>query len=349
MSQKIIFQQLFEPESSTYTYLIADPKTQQAALIDPVREMVGRDLKLIDELGLKLIYVLDTHIHADHITGAGELRKKTKAKTGVSQNAGVDCVDIQLKDGDQLTLGDKKIQVLATPGHTDTCLSFYFEDRVFTGDALLIRGTGRTDFQQGSAERLYDSVTKKLFTLPDETLLYPGHDYKGFTSSTIGTEKKHNSRLGGERSKADFIKIMSELKLAHPKKIQEAVPANLSCGYSQDGRLLNPSMNDGVPEVSAEEVRQVQGKVRLIDVRRADEFNGELGHIQGAELATLGPELIELLEKGDREQEIVFVCRSGGRSGVATAESLQMGYAHSANMVGGMLYWNECQFPVEKK
>jgi glyoxylase-like metal-dependent hydrolase (beta-lactamase superfamily II) len=230
MNSGHIFFQLFDSESSTYTYLIADSHSREAALIDPVLEHTERDLRLIDELGLKLKYILDTHVHADHITGAGEIRNKTGAKTGLSKSAQVECVDIPLTDGQELFLGDKKIQVLATPGHTDSCMSFYFEDKVFTGDALLIRGTGRTDFQQGSAEKLYDSVHSKIFTLPDNTLVYPSHDYKGQTSSTIALEKKFNARLGGAQTKADFIKTMSQLKLADPKKMHEALPANLACG-----------------------------------------------------------------------------------------------------------------------
>lgn len=225
-----IFYQLFEHESSTYTYLIGDSQTKEVALIDPVLETIERDLKLIQELGVKLKYVLDTHIHADHITGAGEIRKRTCAKTAVSAASNVTCADLLLKDGDELTLGDKKIKVLATPGHTDTCMCFLFENRVFTGDALLIRGCGRTDFQQGSSDRLYESVHQKLFSLPDSIQVYPAHDYKGQTSTTIEMEKKFNPRLGVKMSKADFVKIMSELNLANPKKIHEAVPANLACG-----------------------------------------------------------------------------------------------------------------------
>lgn len=230
MNQKNIFYQLFEHESSTYTYLIADSVTQEAAIIDPVLETADRDLKLIEELGLKLKYILETHIHADHITGAAKIREKTGAKTAVSEKSQVTCADILLKDGHELLLGDKKIKALATPGHTDSCMSFFFEDKIFTGDALLIRGTGRTDFQQGSSERLYDSVHQKLFSLPETVQVYPAHDYKGQTSSSIGIEKKFNPRLGSGKSKNDFVKIMSELKLAQPKKIHEAVPANMACG-----------------------------------------------------------------------------------------------------------------------
>lgn len=348
MKNDTLFFQLFEPESSTYTYLIADKKTKEAALIDPVINTVDRDMKLVDELGLRLMYVLDTHVHADHVTAAGEIRKRTKAKTAVSQDAGVQCIDIPLEDGQELTLGDKKITVIATPGHTNTCMSFYFDGMVFTGDSLLIRGTGRTDFQQGSAEKLYDSIHGKLFKLPDETKVYPGHDYRGQTVSTIELEKTFNPRLGKGKSKEDFQKIMSELKLDNPKKIHEAVPANLLCGEVKSGKVLHPQVVDGIPETTCEEVLAQIGKVRLIDVRRPDEYNNELGHIEGAELVTLGPDLTALLEKGDRNQEIVFVCRSGGRSGQAAAESIRLGYKSAINMVGGMIRWNELKQPIKK-
>ncbi len=227
MNYDIVFHQLYEPESSTYTYLIADKKTKEAAIIDPVLEMVDRDLKLVDELGLKLKYILDTHIHADHITAADEIRKRTSAKTAVSVDAEVPSVDIPLQDGQELNLGEKNIKVIATPGHTNTCLTFKFQNMIFTGDALLIRGCGRTDFQQGSSDKLYDSVQGKLFALPDETIIFPGHDYRGHTSSSIGEEKKYNPRLSTSKSKVEFGKIMAELKLANPKKIHEAVPANV--------------------------------------------------------------------------------------------------------------------------
>jgi sulfur dioxygenase len=353
LASDFIFQQLFEHESSTYTYLIADKKTKEAAIIDPVLETVDRDIKLIEEMGLKLIYALDTHIHADHITGAGELRKRLGIKTAVSQNAGVECVDIPLEDGQELLIGNKKIKVIATPGHTNTCLSYYFEGMVFTGDALLIRGCGRTDFQQGDSDTLFYSVREKLFKLPDDTVLYPGHDYRGHTSSTIGTEKKHNPRLKESISKDDFKKTMAELKLANPKKIHEAVPANLLCGKTTDNRVLHPQVADGIPEVSVEDVNlhsleSQAKKIKLIDVRRPDEFNNELGHIAGARLVTLGPELTKFLEDGDRSDEIVFICRSGARSGNATAESIRLGYKKTVNMVGGMIRWNEKKFLTER-
>ncbi len=230
MTRDFVFYQLFEAESSTYTYLIADQLTKDAAIIDPVLETAERDLKLIEEAGLNLKYILDTHVHADHITGAARIREATGAQTAISQYAGVVCADIFLKDNDELYLGKHRVIVLETPGHTDSCLSFSFQDMVFTGDALLIRGCGRTDFQQGSAERLYTSIRTKIFSLPQQTIIYPAHDYRGQTSSTVELEKKWNPRLGLQRSKDDFIKIMAELKFSEPKKIVEALKANMACG-----------------------------------------------------------------------------------------------------------------------
>lgn len=355
MTKEVIVHQIFEHQSSTYTYIIADSKSREAAIIDPVLETVERDIKWIEEMGLKLIYALDTHIHADHITGAGEFRKRLNIKTGVSHVAGVSCVDIPLEDGQELLLGDKKIRVIATPGHTNTCVSYYFEGMVFTGDALLIRGCGRTDFQEGSSENLFKSVREKLFSLPEDTIVYPGHDYRGFTSSTIKSEKLFNPRLKESIGLDDFKKIMSELKLANPKKIHEAVPANLTCGQVKSSREFNPQIVDGIPEVNPKELYAhissglLNKKVKLIDVRRPDEFNAELGHIDGAQLVTLGPDLTKYLETGDRSEEIVFICRSGGRSGNATAESIKMGYKFTVNMAGGMIRWNEEKLPTLKK
>ncbi len=339
MKPSTLFYQLFEHESSTYTYIIADAASKEAAIIDPVISTVDRDLNLIEELGLKLKYVLDTHIHADHITGAGEIRQRTGALSAVSVHAHVNCVDKALHHGDQLFLGDKLIQALETPGHTDSCMSFVFDNKVFTGDALLIRGCGRTDFQQGSAEKLYDSVHSKLFTLPDDIQVYPAHDYKGQTASTIELEKKFNPRLGLNKSKSDFVHTMSNLKLADPKKIHEAVPANLACGQN----LQRPQR-----EITTEQTRLRLENAAIIDVRRPDEFNNELGHINGAHLVTLGPELTQFLEQGDRSQEIIFVCRSGARSGQALNESVKLGYNSTLNMVGGMTRWNELKFPIQR-
>jgi len=228
----MIFHQLFEQESSTYTYLLADEDTKEAILIDAVLETAERDLKLITELGLKLKYLLDTHIHADHITGAGTLRAKTGAKTAVSSGANVQCVDVTLNDGDELKFGKYTLKALSTPGHTNSCMTFYTEGMLFTGDVLFIRGTGRTDFQLGDSRKMYHSIHDKLFTYPEGTKIYPGHDYKGMSYSTVGDEKKFNPRVGGGKSEDEFVQIMNELKLANPKKIDIAVPANLKCGLN---------------------------------------------------------------------------------------------------------------------
>jgi len=338
--------QLFDSQSSTFTYIIFDPKLKEAAVIDPVFEMVARDLKLIEEMGLKLRYILDTHIHADHITGAGELRRLTGAKTAISKDANVSCGDISLEDGQELVIGNYKVKAISTPGHTAGCMSYYFEGHVFTGDALLIRGCGRTDFQQGSSKTLFVSITKKLYLLPEETVICPGHDYRGFTRSTIGLEKRFNLRLNINVSEENFIKTMSELRLADPKKIHEAVPANIACGMATRKRYLQPQISDGIPEVSVHQVLENRLNVTLIDVRRSDEFNGEYGHVQGAKLITLGPDLMGYMESADKENEIVFICRSGGRSGQATAVAQELGFKYAVNMLGGMITWNLQHLPV---
>lgn len=222
--------QLFDIETSTYTYLVWDDLTCEAALIDSVKEQVERDLRLIRELNLNLKYLLETHIHADHITGAAQLRKATSAKAVIHENAKNDCADLLVKNGDTLSLGKHLISVLHTPGHTDTDISYLIEGAVFTGDALLIRGCGRTDFQSGDAAQLYDSITQKLFTLPGNTIVYPGHDDKGLLTSTIKEERDYNSRLGGNRNKEAFIHVMNSLDLDPPRNMVHAVPGNLKCG-----------------------------------------------------------------------------------------------------------------------
>ncbi len=224
--------QLFEEETSTHTFLLFDKDTMEAVLIDGVKEKADRDLKLIEELGLKLKYCLETHVHADHITSADDIRAKTGAAVVYGNDAGVDCADILLPDGEGLTFGSIKVKALSTPGHTNGCTTYQIENMIFTGDTMLIRGCGRTDFQQGSSQKLYESVTQKLFTLPDDTLVYPAHDYKGLWVSTIGEEKKYNPRLGGGNTLEQFVDIMDNLNLAYPKKIDASVPANMKCGKS---------------------------------------------------------------------------------------------------------------------
>lgn len=237
----MLFRQLFDPDTSTYTYLLADRDTKEAVLIDPVREQADRDAALIEELGLTLLYTLETHVHADHVTGGGLLRQRLGSRTVVSRHGGAECADVQVDDGDVIRFGRHALEVRATPGHTDGCVTYVTSDHkmAFTGDALLIRGSGRTDFQQGDARKLYQSVHEQIFSLPDDTLLYPGHDYKGRTVSTVGEEKALNVRFAG-KSEEDFVAIMRALDLPKPRYIDEAVPANLRCGLDDAAMSETP-------------------------------------------------------------------------------------------------------------
>uniref|UniRef100_A0A1A8SJ34 Persulfide dioxygenase ETHE1, mitochondrial n=1 Tax=Nothobranchius rachovii TaxID=451742 RepID=A0A1A8SJ34_9TELE len=229
----LLFRQLFEEESCTYTYLLADTETREAIIIDPVLETIDRDLRLIQELDLKLIVAVNTHCHADHITSSGLMKKRLVGlKSAISKFSGASA-DIQLAEGDKIKFGKHYLTVNNTPGHTDGCTTLVFGDQsmAFTGDSLLIRGCGRTDFQQGCADRLYESIHTKIFTLPDECLVYPAHDYLGQTVSTVGEERRFNPRL--TKTKEEFVKIMNNLNLPKPKKIDISVPANLVCGLHE--------------------------------------------------------------------------------------------------------------------
>ena len=226
----MLFKQFFEPDTSTFTYLLACEKTKQAVLIDTVESEVPVYLKELEAQGLKLVYTLETHVHADHVTGADTLRQKLGSKSVVHRDAGAMCGDLLVTDGVHIIVGTIDLEVRYTPGHTNGCISFFAGDRIFTGDSLLIGGCGRTDFQQGDSDQLYDSIHNQIFSLPDEVIVYPGHDYNGNTQSTVGEERKNNKRLGGVKSREDFIQIMSELKLAYPKYIGVALPANQACG-----------------------------------------------------------------------------------------------------------------------
>jgi glyoxylase-like metal-dependent hydrolase (beta-lactamase superfamily II) len=233
----MIFRQLFEPTASAYTYLIACQQTREAALIDPVLESVDRDLALLSELGVTLKYTIETHIHADHVTGADRLRDLTGSQTAVPEKSAARHVDVPIREGETIELGELRLEPLHTPGHTDDHHAYLLRStsawRVFTGDALMIDGCGRTDFQNGDAATLYRSVHDKLFSLPDETLVYPGHDYQQRQVSSIGQERARNPRLGGGRSVEEFVAIMTALNLPRPKKMDVAVPANLECGEVQ--------------------------------------------------------------------------------------------------------------------
>ncbi len=349
----MLFRQLYDAESSTYTYLLADPETRDAVIIDPVIEQADRDVELLRELGLTLRHVLDTHVHADHVTAASTLRDRLGCKTVVSEHAGVGCADMLVKEGDSIQFGGYGLDVRETPGHTSTCLTFVTRDRAmaFTGDALLIRGCGRTDFQQGDSRALYRSVHGKIFDLPETTLIYPGHDYKGRTVTSTAEERAFNPRLGGDKTEDEFVDIMSKLEMAYPKKIDEALPRNLRCGRAV--QAADPSLvcawgpitsQAGVPEVSPEWVRERQDEIRLVDVRERAELVGALGRIEGVEhvpLASLPGPLV-----ADDPRLVVTVCRSGVRSVTAARLLLDRGFPRVASMRGGMTAWNKQHLPV---
>src|SRR5258706_8700114 len=242
----MIFRQLFDQQSSTYTYLLADSLTREAVLIDPVFEHARRDAALIGELGVKLLFTLETHIHADHVTGASLLKRRLGSKIALSKASGAEGADRFLADGDLVAFGMRTLQALATPGHTGGCMSYVLDDRsrAFTGDALLIRGCGRTDFQQGSAAQLFHSVRERLFSLPDDFLLYPGHDYRGLSASSVGEEKKYNPRLALTILEADFTGYMTNLGLAHPKLMDVAGPADPTCFRPEKEDMANQPDHD---------------------------------------------------------------------------------------------------------
>lgn len=225
----MLFRQFFHQASSTYTYLIASGKGREAVIIDPVKEHLDYYLKAIEQLDLKLVRAIDTHTHADHITGLGELRDHTACITTMGEYSRAECVSHTMREDERLNIDGIVLRALYTPGHTHESFSLVMEDRVFTGDVLLIRGTGRTDFQGGDAEQSWDSIVNKLFKLPEDTLIYPAHDYKGWTVSTVGEEKRFNPRLAG-KSKQEYVDIMHNLNLSDPKMMDVAVPANLACG-----------------------------------------------------------------------------------------------------------------------
>jgi len=356
----MLFRQLFDGATWTYTYLLADPETGEAVLIDPVIEQVERDMTLLAELSLRLVYTLDTHVHADHVTGAGMLGRRLGSRSILSERGGSPWADVLVKHGDVIRFGGCALEVRETPGHTSGCLTYVTSDRTmaFTGDALLIRGCGRTDFQQGDPRRLYRSIHEQIFTLPDDAHLYPGHDYKGRTVTTVREEKRFNARLGGDKSEEAFVEIMNGLKLAKPARIDEAVPANLHCGLSASEIVTGERTpvatwapiertSANVPEVTAAWSERNAGAVRIVDVREADEFTGPLGHPRGAELVPLGA-LEEAAKGWDREQPMVIVCRSGGRSGKAALWLESKGFKRVASLQGGMTAWNEQKLPVER-
>ena len=344
------FRQLFDPTSSTYTYLLGDSASGEAVLIDPVFEQVRRDAALISELGLKLLWSLETHVHADHVTGAWLLKNRLGSQIALAAASGASGADRLLQDGDRVSFGKRSLEVRATPGHTNGCVTYVLDDEImaFTGDCVLIRGSGRTDFQQGDARALYRSVRSRIFSLPESCLLYPAHDYRGLTVTSVCEEKKYNPRLGGEVGEADYAGYMKNLDLPHPKKIDEAVPANLRCGQPGNeadgarwriraGRRLRFTFS-GVWEVEPHWLEENLSMVRVVDVREPNEFTGPLGHIRGATLVPLG-ELAARAKDLPKDKPIVAVCRAGSRSAHATAILQKAGFTEVANLPGGMLRW----------
>jgi sulfur dioxygenase len=350
----LIFRQLFDPQSSTYTYLLGD--SGAAVLIDPVFERVRRDAALVTELGLKLVATLETHVHADHVTGASLLRRRLGSKIMVARASGAEGADRYLVQDDVVAFGGRRLMVRATPGHTNGCVTYVLDDSsmAFTGDCLLIRGSGRTDFQEGDPGAMYRSVREQIFALPDQCLLYPAHDYRGLTATSVAEERRYNPRLGGDIGIGDFTGYMKNLRLAHPKLLDVAVPANLRCGRPEtdDDPGADPRWAPlrysfaGVWEIDPHGLEEFAPRVQVLDVREEEEFTGPLGHIAGAVRIALG-ELAERCGELSKEKPIVCVCRAGSRSAQATVILQQAGFADIANLNGGMLRWRAEGYPVE--
>jgi sulfur dioxygenase len=356
-----VFRQLFDPPSSTYTYLLGDADAGEALLIDPVFDNVRRDAALLRELGLRLVATLDTHVHADHVTGAWLLKVRCGSRIMLAEAAAAAHADRVLRHGDRVDFGCRFVQVRATPGHTSGCLSFVLDDQsmAFTGDSLLIRGCGRTDFQQGSPATLYRSVQQQILSLPPGCLLYPAHDYRGLTVTSVAEEKRFNPRLGGDVNAADFAGYMNNLGLPHPKLMDIAVPANLRCGRP-DGEAALPQEPawapltfsfGGIWEIQPaalqERIAGPRGRdIQVVDVREPQEYSDTLGHIHGSRLLPLS-ELAAHASELDPERPVVTVCRSGARSAQATVLLNKAGFKAVANLAGGMLRWRAESLAVD--
>jgi glyoxylase-like metal-dependent hydrolase (beta-lactamase superfamily II)/rhodanese-related sulfurtransferase len=343
----MIFRQLFDSVSGTYSYVLASRAGGEALILDPVLEKVNRYCQLLRELDLKLVKAVDTHLHADHVTGLGELRDRTHCVTIMGEQSKADVVAMRVADGDRVTIEGLRLDVMYTPGHTDDSYSYLMGDRVFTGDTLLIRGTGRTDFQNGSARAQYDSIFGRLLKLPDETMVFPAHDYKGDTVSTIGEEKRFNPRLQ-VRSVDEYVELMSNLNLPNPKMMDVAVPANMHVGLHQDdlakqGLALNA--RDAIASLG-------QPEVLLVDLREDGE-RARHGMLSGA-LHAPYPAIGESLRPGGMLREvalatgrrIVFFCAFGERSAMAVAAAKDAGLANTAHIAGGLDAWKKAGGPV---
>lgn len=354
----MIFRQLFDAESSTYTYLLADLDTHEALLIDSVFEQHLRDLALLRELGLTLRLTLETHVHADHVTGAWLMKQALGSEIAVAAASGADGADRPLAHGDVVSAGAIRVEVRATPGHTGGCLTYVVPDRgmAFTGDALLIRGAGRTDFQEGSAKTLYHSVHEQIFSLPPAFLLYPGHDYSGRTVTTVAEERAHNPRLGDGVRETDFIGYMENLGLPHPAQIDRAVPANLQCGRPDDPDAA-PHEPDwgpvirtfaGVWQIEPEWVHRHAAEVLVIDVREQVEVDASpMGKLPGSTVIPLS-QLRDRSDEVARDRPVVCVCPAGARSAVAAGILEKAGVPQVANLRGGILAWRAAGLPIER-
>jgi sulfur dioxygenase len=345
----VIFRQLFDQASGTYTYLLASRRGGEAIIIDPVLEKVDRYLQLIRELDVKLVKAVDTHLHADHITGLGSLRDKTHCVTVMGEQTKADVVSMRIADGDKLLIDGLALEAIYTPGHTDDSYSFVMPDRVFTGDTLLIRGTGRTDFQNGDPRQSYESIFGRLLKLPESTLVFPAHDYKGDTVSTIGEERAFNPRL--QVGSADqYVALMNSLKLPNPKMMDVAVPANLTVGLHQE-EITRRGWS-----LSVEEATNMLGRpdVALIDLREDSErerhgtIPGSL-HVPYTTLQeNLGPVgmLYELVRATNKQ--LVFYCAFGERSAMAVQAAQDVGLISSRHIPGGVGAWKKAAGPLTR-
>ncbi|MFY8149496.1 MAG: rhodanese-like domain-containing protein [Prochlorococcaceae cyanobacterium] len=343
----LLFRQLFDADTGTFTYLLADVPSRQAVLIDPVFEQHGRDLSLVGELDLLLVASLDTHAHADHVTGSWLMREATGCAIALAAVVGAENVTLSLRHGDRVAFGGRFLEVRSTPGHTDGCLTFVLDDRsmAFTGDALLVRGCGRCDFQQGDAHTLWCSITEQILTLPDSCLLYPGHDYTGRAVSSVVEEKAFNARLGGAATERDFVGHMQNMKLPHPHRIAEALPGNMRSGQPCQP-LPRPTWAPvqrsyaGLPELPPAWVSAHQGELTILDVRAPEEVEGPDGQIPGSLLIPL-PELEARRAEVPADRPVVVVCHSGSRSALATQQLLKAGLEQVANLRGGISRWTD--------
>src|SRR6266853_4707513 len=345
----MIFRQLFDSVSGTYTYLLASRRGGEALIIDPVIEKVERYVQLVTELDLKLVKAVDTHLHADHITGLGALRDHTHCITVMGEHSKVDVVSMRIAEGDKLTIEGLALDVIYTPGHTDDSYSFRMSDRVFTGDTLLIRGTGRTDFQNGDPRAQYDSIFNKLLKLPDETLVYPAHDYKGDTVSTIGEEKLFNPRLK-VKSVDEYVDLMNNLKLPNPKMMDVAVPANMKVGLAQE-EIARRGWT-----LSAGQALALLGKpdIALIDLRERSERERH-GTIPGSlhvpyttlqESIRSGGMLNELAKSTSKR--LLFYCAFGERSAMAVQAAQDAGLTAACHIEGGLDAWKKAGGPLAR-